>query len=151
MKYQQYVKLEEHELSKGRRELGAAYVFIIISAAMFIVFFWSVQELLIIGCAFLCDAAATVYLLRSLGHFRPFRQASLARKCAEKPSDEAVYKFCAALETARTGKYGSGSAEAFGDALAACEKKEELVSEEAMALLKRTLEKCAGMEMKKDV
>lgn len=53
-----------------RKNLVTAYVFIIISAIFFLLFFFNTQEWPVIACAFLCDAAAIVYLFKAIGSYR---------------------------------------------------------------------------------
>ena len=145
MKLPEYIKLEQHEAAIGRRELATAYFFIIISAVMFAVFFISTRELVLAGCAFLCDAAALVYVLRAVGKFCPFRQATLARRCAAEPGEEALLRLCAALEAPeKPYKYGAGCREAFTEAREACEKAG--LSDEIREQLEKSLS-VAGVEL----
>ncbi len=53
-----------------RKNLTTAYVFIIISAIFFLLFFFNTQEWPVIACAFLCDAAAIVYLFRAINAYK---------------------------------------------------------------------------------
>ena len=53
-----------------RKNLVTAYVFILISAVFFLLFFFNAQEWPVIACAFLCDAAGIVYLVRAMGAYR---------------------------------------------------------------------------------
>ena len=91
MTYEQAKKLEEKHRAQGRRNMVTAYVFLLLSAIVFGIFYLKVHELTLAGCGFLCDAAALLYLLRAAPAVIPFRQASLAAKCAASPSEETVY------------------------------------------------------------
>ena len=53
-----------------RKNLTTAYVFLAISAIFFLLFFFNTQEWPVIACAFLCDAAAIVYLVRAIGTYK---------------------------------------------------------------------------------
>lgn len=127
MTYEQAKKLEEKHRAQGRRNMVTAYVFLLLSAIVFGIFYLKVHELTLAGCGFLCDAAALLYLLRAAPAVIPFRQASLAAKCAASPSEETVYALCASLESAgEKVKYGKGPRERFEEAWAACQKRPEL-------------------------
>ena len=143
MKYEDHLKLEEAEAAKGRRELATVYFFLIISALMYGAFFFHTRELTLIGCAFLCNAASLVYLIRSIGRACPFRQATLARRCASEPSDEAVLRLCAALEiSGPRHRYGSGPREAFAEAYSAYARQDG----PELARLCNALREYAGMD-----
>ncbi|MBQ9197085.1 MAG: hypothetical protein IJ157_07555 [Clostridia bacterium] len=65
------MKWDQFMQGKGsfRKNLTTAYVFILISVVFFLLFFFSTKELPVIACAFLCDAAAVVYLLRAVSAY----------------------------------------------------------------------------------
>ena len=141
MTYEQALKLEDRQLSGGRRNMATAYCFLILSAVFFAVFFLKVRELPLAGCAFLCDAAGVVYLLRALPSVCPFRQAQLAARCAASPSEENVCALCAALEKAgKKARYGKGPRERFEEARLACRD----LPEEARSMLDAHLKAYGG-------
>ncbi len=141
--YKQAKALEDRQISQGKRNMATAYAFLILSAVFFFIFFFRVKELPLAGCAFLCDAAAVIYLRKAASAVYPFRQASLAARCAAQPSQETVLALCACLERAgKTVRYGKGPKERFEEALAACEKAN--LPDELTAMLKRTLKEYGG-------
>ncbi|MBR1407446.1 MAG: hypothetical protein IJ573_00935 [Clostridia bacterium] len=141
--YKQAKALEDRQLSQGKRNMATAYAFLILSAVFFFIFFFKVKELPLAGCAFLCDAAAVIYLRRAAIAVYPFRQASLAAKCAAQPTQQTVLALCACLERAgKNVRYGKGPRERFGEALAACERA--ALPAEVTAMLKKTLKEYIG-------
>ena len=68
MTYEQAKKLEEKHRAQGRRNMVTAYVFLLLSAIVFGIFYLKVHELTLAGCGFLCDAAALLYLLVRPGY-----------------------------------------------------------------------------------
>lgn len=79
------MKMNQSVQRKGsfRKNLTTAYVFIIISAVFFLLFFFSAKELPVITCAFLCDAAAVVYLLRAVSAYSKEKQEPQAQSKEE--------------------------------------------------------------------
>ena len=73
-----------------RKNLTTAYVFIIISVIFFLLFFFNTQEWPVIACAFLCDAAAIVYLFRAINAYKKENSTSAneERKPKEQKQDE---------------------------------------------------------------
>lgn len=49
-----------------RKNLTTAYIFLLISVVFYLLFFLNAQELPVIGAAFLCDAAALIYIVRAV-------------------------------------------------------------------------------------
>ena len=70
-----------------RKNLTTAYVFIIISAIFFLLFFFNTQEWPVIACAFLCDAAAIVYLFRAINAYKKENTNSPVDE--QKPKEQA--------------------------------------------------------------
>ena len=69
-----------------RKNLTTAYVFIIISAIFFFLFFFNTQEWPVIACAFLCDAAAIVYLFRAINAYK--KENSTSANEEQKPKEQ---------------------------------------------------------------
>lgn len=69
-----------------RKNLTTAYVFIIISAIFFLLFFFNTQEWPVIACAFLCDAAAIVYLFRAINAYK--KENSTSANEEQKPKEQ---------------------------------------------------------------
>ena len=141
--FKQALALEDRQLAQGRRNMATAYVFLLLSAVFFILFFFKVKELPLAGCAFLCDAAAVVYLRRAVSAVYPFRQAALAARCAAQPSQQTVLALCACLERAgKRVRYGKGPKERFEEALSACGKAS--LPDDLTAMLKKALKEYVG-------
>ena len=69
-----------------RKNLTTAYVCIIISAIFFLLFFFNTQEWPVIACAFLCDAAAIVYLFRAINAYK--KENSTSANEEQKPKEQ---------------------------------------------------------------
>ena len=69
-----------------RKNLTTAYVFIIISVIFFLLFFFNTQEWPVIACAFLCDAAAIVYLFRAINAYK--KENSTSANEEQKPKEQ---------------------------------------------------------------
>lgn len=139
LNYESHCKLAGQDISRSKKYLGTTYVFLLISAVFFGVFFLSDPQLPFIGCAFLCDAAAVVYLCKSVSLSSPFHQANLARKCAVEPDSTVLMSFAAALETVhRRVRYNDRSLSLFREAFLACQASPS-ISRDELALLARVL------------
>lgn len=143
--YETHCKLAERDLSRSKKYLATTYAFLLISAAFFCMFFLSDPQLPFAGCAFLCDAAAVVYLRKAILLGSPFRQTDLARKCAAAPDSAALMSFAAALEAVRRQvRYSDRSMRLFREAFLACQASPS-VNREELALLARVLREKADL------
>ena len=100
MKYSDYQVIVKREYEKNRKNIGTCYFFILLSLVFFLIFFFSVRELPIVGAAFLLDFAAAVYAVRAFKGLHPYWEMQYALKVKAEPTEANVCCFTAALELA---------------------------------------------------
>lgn len=100
MKYSDYQVIVKREYEKNRKNIGTCYFFILLSLVFFLIFFFSVRELPIVGAAFLLDFAAAVYAVRAFKGLHPYWEMQYALKAKAEPTEANVCCFTAALELA---------------------------------------------------
>lgn len=147
MSFEQYKQLEKDEVAKGHRNLFTTYFFLVLSATFFALFFFNAPELYIVGCAFLCDAAAIVYLFRALSRMYPFRQTTLAQICTRNPSTQTLHALCAGLAiSSKPKKLGKISKKVFTEAYIACKNSKDISSDD-LQLLQSHINTWGGIQL----
>ena len=95
-----YHKVMEKEYQKNQKLIWTGYLFLAISALLYLVFFRILTDLSVFGAALCCDAAALLYIFRALKAMHPYWEMGLALKAAEKPDHHKVSRLIAGLEVA---------------------------------------------------
>lgn len=100
MKYSDYRVIVKREYDKNRKNIGTCYFFILLSLVFFLIFFFGVRELPIVGAGFLLDFAAAVYAIRAFKGLHPYWEMQYALKAKAEPTEANVCCLTAAVELA---------------------------------------------------
>lgn len=137
MKYSDYKVMIAREYERNRKNLFTCYFFLILSAVFFILFFFHVHELPVMGTAFLMDLAAAAYAMKAFKTMHPYWEMQLAIKARQEPSAEAVRRFTAGVEYAlehQLSAFQGRAPEIFAETLEAIRENGDILPEDRKRL-----------------
>ncbi len=148
MKYSDYQVIVKKEYDKNRKNIFTCYFFILLSVVLFMVFFFSVRELPIVGAAFLLDFAAAVYAVRAFKGLHPYWEMQYALKAKANPTEANVCCLTAAVDLAEKNNlpaFQGRAPEIFTETWNVLKRNEEVPKPEIERL--KTVLNAAGVEV----